>query len=312
MNDCSTSTHGKAKTGRSSGRIALALVVSTVLLGAGLACSSGRERSQERYVSGQTPVRAVGGQINLDEVQKAFWDTRGASFQEWMGNFEHRVNQIYDGNEVVSIDANRDGRYFMVTGYVNRDADPAFNPSSDELLFRIEQTADAANNQIPYRISGWDNRPYYTGYHGITHSPFLDALIVGATFHALTRPPHYYTPSTRTVIIRQETATYRRSSDYSRQRQANTDFYRRTGSGERTTSSRSFGSSTSSSGERKRSWFGGGGTPSTTSSSGWSGRRGGSMGTDTSSSSTSSWSGRRGGSYSSSSSTSSSSRRRRR
>lgn len=284
-------------------RMPITLVLSAFLLGTAIACSSHKEPVQERYVTGQTPVRAVGARINLEEVQRAFWETKGRDFQDWMHNFEERVNNIYDGNEVLSIDASREGRYFKVIGFINKDNDPGFNGAGDEKLFQIDQTGEVTNNRIPYRMSGWDDRPYYTGYHGLTHSAFLDALLVGAAIHTMTRPPHYYTPPQRTVIIRREVADYRHSSDYNRQRQANSDFSRRTTGLNQGTSSRSFANTSTSSGTRKRSWYSGNTSPSTSS---WSGRRGGSLSSE--SAPTSSWSSRR----STSSSSSWSSRRRRR
>ncbi len=79
-------------------------------------CSSHSERV-DHYVSPQVTGEAQ--KINLEEVQKAFWDSKGTDFNTWMAAFEKRVNEIYDGKEVVSIDATRKDGKLVVTGYIS-------------------------------------------------------------------------------------------------------------------------------------------------------------------------------------------------
>src|SRR5690349_4860533 len=85
-----------------SWRLPVGVALAALLVGTTACWSSSSQ--QEHYVSGQNNVQA-GSKINLAAVQQAFWDTKGSDFNNWMGNFEQRVNQIYDGPDVVSIDA---------------------------------------------------------------------------------------------------------------------------------------------------------------------------------------------------------------
>ena len=59
----------------------------------------------EHYVSPQ--IKGETQRINLDSVQKAFWDSKGKDLNSWMSAFEKRVNEIYDGKEIISIDSRK-------------------------------------------------------------------------------------------------------------------------------------------------------------------------------------------------------------
>ncbi|HEY9715580.1 MAG TPA: hypothetical protein V6C72_19055, partial [Chroococcales cyanobacterium] len=91
--------------------IAVFCAASIFIGGCGSRVNSGKV---EHYVSPK--VEGEMARINLDEVQKAFWETQGKDFNSWMGAFEKRVNEIYDGKEVVSIDATRESGHLVVTG----------------------------------------------------------------------------------------------------------------------------------------------------------------------------------------------------
>ena len=132
-------------------------------------CSTHSERV-DHYVSPQ--VQGESQKINLEEVQKAFWDSKGTDFNTWMGAFEKRVNEIYDGKDVISVDATRKDGKLVVTGYIDKMHKEGFQ-TGDEKMFTIEQTGEAtADKQMPYRVSDYNNRPYYEGItaSSITHS----------------------------------------------------------------------------------------------------------------------------------------------
>ena len=115
----------------------VALLTISVYLGG---CSSHSNRA-EHYRSAQ--VEGESAKINLDEVQKAFWDSKGKDskdFDGWMQSFEKRVNEIYDGKDVVSIDATRDNGKLVVTGYIDKLKQEGFK-EGDEKLFSIELNA---------------------------------------------------------------------------------------------------------------------------------------------------------------------------
>jgi hypothetical protein len=329
---------------------------STLMVAALLAgCANGKSDRQveqelnnggSRYTSAQ--VNGAKSRINLDAVKQAFWDTQGNDMDTAMQNFEKRVNEIYQGDEIVSIDASKQGTGVTVVGFIDKNQQPGFQ-SGDDRLFTIEQTGQAANNQVPYRMTYGDNNvPYYQGvqpYHS-DHSGFWTGFllghIVGGWGHY---GGHYYTPYTHYHTITQYRTVYRTTPAYQTQINTNRSFntrFARTAPGGGVASTRKFGGfSNGSNGTggstSTRKWGGGpfgGGSSSSSSSTGskptssfsnWSGRRpsGSSTTSGSSSSSTRSWgssgsssrssSGSSSSSWSSrrSSSSSSSSRRRR-
>lgn len=232
----------------------------------------------EHYTSPR--IKGEAQKINLEEVQKAFWDSKGRDLNTWMAAFEKRVNEIYDGKEVVAIDATRKENRLVVTGYIDKVDKEGFQPG-DEKLFCIEQTGEAVNNEMPYRVSGYDNRPYYEGHHGFLDNPFLQAFLISHLMGGW--GGHYYTPRTQVVVLKDYRDGFRQTPQYGQQKTANQGFFSRfktkdTGGLE---SSKKFGSTgfSSSSGDKKRI-FGGSSSsspttsaPSSTSSSGWGGRR---------------------------------------
>ena len=264
------------------------LTLSLLLVGvAGIsfsACST-REEATQRYVSSQ--VEGNKQKINLEEVQKAFWDTKGSDFNAWMTAFEKRVNEIYDGDDVVSIDATRKTGHLTITGYMDDKKEAGFQPG-EEKLFSIEQTGDVTDNQLPYRVSGYDGQPYYQGHGSILGSPIVQMMVLSHLMGGW--GGSYYTPHSRVVVLRDHRDSFRTSPSYSTQKTTNQAFhtrYKQSSSGG-LASRNSFGTSSStSSSSQNRGWSGFGKSSSSESrpSFGWGGRR--------SSSSSRGWGGRR-------------------
>lgn len=173
----------------------VALLAMSVYLGG---CASHSNRV-EHYRSAQ--VEGEQAKINLDEVQKAFWESRGKDnkdFDGWMQNFEKRVNEIYEGKDVVSIDATRENGKLVVTGYIDKLKQDGFKPG-DEKLFSIEQTGDPVNNEMPYTVNTGYGTPYYTGHHSLLDSPVVQFMLLSHMMGGW--GGRYYTPYPRTVIL---------------------------------------------------------------------------------------------------------------
>jgi hypothetical protein len=234
-----------------------------------------RQERTDHYVSSQ--VEGDKAKINLEEVQKAFWDTKGKDFNAWMGAFEKRVNEIYDKEDVVSIDATRKTGKLEITGYIDNKKDAGYQ-AGEEKLFTIEQTGDVTDNNLPYKISDHGGTPYYEGHHSILGSPIVQMLVLSHLMGGW--GGRYSTPYDRTVIIRDHRDSFRNSPAYSAQRSSNQDFNTRfkQRSGGGMASSKGFGgSSVSSESSSKRSWTGFGNSNSSQNKpsfgSGWGGRR---------------------------------------
>jgi len=249
------------------------LIAATSLTSCGVPRAS---EPTERYVSSQ--VKGESAKINLDEVKEAFWSTKGKDFNEWMGAFEKRVNEIYEGKEVVSIDASRKTGSLTVTGYVENQKEQGYQ-DGEEKLFSIEQTGDVTNNELPYKVAGHDGRPYYAGSHSILDSPFVQMMVLSHLMGGW--GGRYYTPYDRTVVIRDSRDTFRNSSAYGTQKTSNESFnsrYQKKSIGEGYTSKKGFGSNTSTTGSTSKRTWGGFRNSSDSSSSNrsvWGGRRSG-------------------------------------
>jgi hypothetical protein len=259
-------------------------LIMLVTLGAVLGGCASRDSRVEHYVSSPAVVQGESAKINLDEVQKAFWDTKGTDFNSWMSAFEKRVNEIYDGKEVVSVDATHKEGKLAVVGYIDTKKQQGF-VNGDEKLFSIEQTGDAVNNELPIRVSDADNRPYYEGHHSILDNPFFQMMFVSHLMGGW--GGRYYTPYNRVVVLHDYRNSYRATPQYGQQQASNQGFFSRfkkNSAGTGLQSSKTFGGSDFSSGSgatSKRSWWGGSSTASapaastssTASSSGWGMRR---------------------------------------
>jgi len=253
-------------------RHSLVAILSIAIVSLTTGCS--RSGLSEHYVSPQ--VQGNEQKINLDEVQKAFFESKGApDFNAWMAAFEKRVNEIYDGDGVVALDATRENERLLVTGYIDKDQKPGYQ-SGDEKLFTIEQTGEVVNNELPYRVAGGNGTVYYEGHRSILDNPFVQMMVLSQMMNSW--GGRYYTPYDRFGSLRTYQTTWRQSPQFEQQKTANRDFFSRfktktggTGYQSRT----SFGSSSfsSGSGSQRRTWGGSsyssGGSPGFS----WGGRR---------------------------------------
>lgn len=233
----------------------------------------------EHYVSNQPEIQMNTSKINLDEVQKAFFESKGTDFKTWMGAFEKRVNEIYDGEEIVSIDATRENNKLVVTGYIDNKKEPGFQ-KDDQKLFAIEQTGEVVNNDMPYRVANHDGTTHYEGHRSILDNPFIQMMMFSHMMNMW--GGRYHTPYDRFGTLGSQRTAWRSSPQYETQKASNQGFmsrFKSKANGSGLQSKNTFGSGFSSgTTEKRRSWFGGSSSSSSSSgtSSMWGGRRSGS------------------------------------
>jgi hypothetical protein len=229
-------------------------------------------------------IQGEAQKINLEEVQKAFFETKGTDFNAQMAAFEKRVNEIYDGEGVVALDATRDNNRLKVTGFISKSKKPGLQPG-DETLFTIEQTGDVVNNDMPYRVNSGDGRPYYEGHHSLLDSPFVQMMVLSHLMGGMGGfGGRYYTPYSSYGGLMGSRNTWRQTPQYTEQKAANTGFFSRfksnpNGSGLQSSNPKFGGGGfAAGTGTANRSWGSSspagstaGSTP--TSGSGWGGRR---------------------------------------
>lgn len=211
-----------------------------------------------RYVSPQ--VQGSNARINLEEVQKAFLTSKGDDFNGWMGAFEKRVNEIYDGTDVVSIDANRVTDKLVVTGFIDKNNTPGFQ-AGEEKLFSVEQTGPAANNQVPIRVANGDGATYSTGHHSFLDNPFLQAFLIMGLMNSVGGwGGRYHTPSSRYGSLRSHRTSYRNTPNFKVQQANNKAFaarFKQKTTSDQLESRRKFGTGATGQGAPKaRSWNG--------------------------------------------------------
>jgi hypothetical protein len=123
------------------------------------------------------------------------WDAVGQAYKEAEGpeDFERRVNEIYTGDEVISVSVKDvDEKTQVVTGFFDKNEDG--DVADDEKVFTIQRDITGADAGT-YQVSG--HGPY-AGYHSpiwdIAAGMFLGSMISRAFMPGYT--PMYTTPYT--------------------------------------------------------------------------------------------------------------------
>lgn len=211
-------------------------------------CESGPSR--ERWV------------VTEDTRVEMDWDAVNEAYRQAEGpeDFERRVNEIYPGDEVVSVSVrDLDDKTQVVTGFFDKNSDGS--AGDDEKIFTIKRDL-VGEGAAQYQIAG---AGHYAGYH----SPMWDiaaGMMLGSFLSNMFMPsyrPMYMMPYATSPARRNQLLAHRDSY-----RAANPGKFAKSSSG------RSYGAKgsqwgSSGSGSRSR-WSGGGGGGQ---------RRGGSFGT---------------------------------
>jgi len=216
--------------------LVLALAAS---VGAASVTACGGPQGNERWVA--TEDTTV--EIDWDAINQAYKDAEGPE------DFERRVNEIYTGEEIISVSVkDLDDKTQVVTGFFDKNEDGTI--AEGEKIFTIQRDI-VDPNKAQYAISGH-------GAYGYYHSPMWDiasGMLMGSMLSRMFMPgymPMYSTPYTTSAASRGALASQRASY-----RAANPGKFAKSSSG------RSYGS--------KGSAWGSGGTRS----SGGGGRSGG-------------------------------------
>jgi hypothetical protein len=173
--------------------------------------------------------------IDWDKVNEAYKSAEGPE------DFERKVNEIYEGDEVISVAVeDKDDRTQVVTGFFDKNASGGVE--EDEKIFTITRnlTGEGSGN---YQVAGYG--PYY-GYH----SPFMSiasGMLLGSMLSNAFAPGYrpiytrpYVTSTARASALRSSRSAYRAAnpSKFTRAKpSASGRSYNRVGSG------RSFGRS---------------------------------------------------------------------
>lgn len=212
------------------------LIVALPLGVAAVACnpSGSAERTRtERWASTENTNVA----IDWDKVNEAYKLADGPE------DFERRVNEIYEGSEVISISVgDLDSKTQVVTGFFDKNGNGAVDEPEKIFTIRRELSGEST---AQYQTVGYG--PYY-GYH----SPFFSiasGMLMGSMMSRAFTPGYvpmyqqpYTTPASRVGDIRQTRSSYRAANPTQFQRSQSGRTYNRPSTTTRTTTgSRGFG-----------------------------------------------------------------------
>lgn len=175
----------------------LAAVLAVSLLGAP-GCEQGGK--VDRWVTTEnTTVR-----IDWDKVNDAYKQASGPE------DFEKRVNEIYQGDEIISVAVHdQDDKTQVVTGFFDKNTDGQVEESEKIFSIKREPTGEGTAR---YQTMGYG--PYY-GYH----SPFVEiasGMLMGSLVSSMFMPRYapmystpYVTPSARISDLQSSRVAYR-------------------------------------------------------------------------------------------------------
>ena len=182
------------------------------LVGSGMIGCGGKVSRQQDWMA----TDGATGRINLDAVKDALETSKDLS------EFEKRVNEIYEGDNLVLIRVEEKGTQKIISGFEDLNQSNAIEEAKDDKLFSI--TVD----EEKYEVYGHGtNHDYYYGsdysddddnnklfMHWLMHAP-----------HSTSDPIMHQTSRTRASQMRLDRDSFRSSSAYTAQRSANKAFF---------------------------------------------------------------------------------------
>ena len=177
--------------------IATLLGVSLITGVAGPGCSSDDRRNDRWATTENTNVK-----IDWDKVNEAYRQAEGPE------DLERRINEIYEGNEVISVSVqDLDDKTQVVTGFFDKDHDGKV--SDPEKIFTIKR--DLKGSEAQYQTQGYG--PQY-GYYSSPFYSIASGMLMGAMLSNMFRPSYVpvYTTAYTTSAARVSQLDSHRSS----------------------------------------------------------------------------------------------------
>jgi hypothetical protein len=175
--------------------LATALIVA--LGTGGIGCSQDNDHRVDRWATTEN----TNVNIDWDKVNQAYKDASGPE------DFEKRVNQIYEGDEVISVSVkDENDKTQLVTGFFDKNKNGTVDDGEKIFTIKREPTGEGSGQ---FQTTGYGP---YAGYH----SPFfsiVSGMVVGSMISSMFAPRYvpytYVTSGTRVSDIHSERASYR-------------------------------------------------------------------------------------------------------
>ena len=177
-----------------------------------------KKAQRGRVVDKWAESPGTSGFINLDEVQKASLENQKTE------DFEKRVNEIFEGDNLILLDVLGKQNGFVLTGVedLNGNEQPDAAPGAgDEVVFQLTVSGSGVNNAT--LVGAGVNRDFTKRYN--YPMPNIDRNYAQSYYRQHGYYPYYYsyygypryryyTPRRRYVYLRTYRTTYRRSPGY--------------------------------------------------------------------------------------------------
>ena len=185
------------------------------LVGSGIIGCGGKASGQQDWMA----TDGATGRINLDAVKDALETSKDLS------EFEKRVNEIYEGDNLVLIRVEQKETQKIISGFEDLNQSNAIEEAQDDKLFSITVYEEK------YEVYGHGTNHYY--YYGSDYSYDYDDDDDNKRFmHWLMHTPHstrdpilHQTSRQRAAQMRLDRDSFRNSSAYTDQRIAKNAFF---------------------------------------------------------------------------------------
>lgn len=152
--------------------------------------------------------------IDVKALEETLSTLRKDNPEEWLKAFEKRVNEIYEGDEVVSVRAENVDGGLQITGLIE-----------DKTLFSfLQKKPDAADRGITAGSATPTVLTVYTNGNQPVHheSHLVQNLIMFWMIHNMMTPSYrYQTPAANITSIREQRTVYRSTPAFQVQRESN-------------------------------------------------------------------------------------------
>ena len=176
-----------------------AVLSASLVAGAGTGCLSERGGNKRWATTENTNIK-----IDWDKVNEAYKEAEGPE------DLERRINEIYEGDEIISISVqDADAKTQVVTGFFDKNTSGAVDEG--EKIFTIKRDV-TGEGQAQYHTVG------HGAYYGYT-SPFLSiasGMVIGSMLSSAFSPHYvpvytqpYTTPPARASSLQGQRSSYR-------------------------------------------------------------------------------------------------------
>jgi hypothetical protein len=180
----------------------LAAALAVMFVGASTGCDSEPKKVDRWATTENTNVK-----LDWDKVNEAYKQASGPQ------DLEKRINEIYEGDEVISIAVqDQDNKTQVVTGFFDKNTNGTVDEGEKVFTIKREPTGEST---AQYQTVGYG--PYY-GYH----SPFLgiaSGMLLGSMMSSMFMPHYvpvytqpYVTSGTRVSNLHSERSSFRASN----------------------------------------------------------------------------------------------------